>query len=271
MSGADRVRRLLPAWRLPSPARPGNDTEVEEVYRILRANLRVAMADLERPTVLFTSARAGEGKTSTVVNLARVMALAGQRVVVVDLDLRQPDIHNAFGLSNERGAADVLRRRADLGDCMQYLAIDQPPDQPERGLYVLPSGPVPGDPSELLGARRTADLLEVLAEEADVVLIDSAPVLPVADTLVLGRLAAGAVLVVEARRTPVPVVNRAKDTLIRNRTRLLGVVVNKFHPQDARGIDDSHGYGYGATYGPITEPEPSELFPLRRSGDGRTR
>ena len=257
---ADGLRDRLRARRDALPSRLATADQIEEVYRILRTNLRVAMADLERPTVLFTSARGGEGKTSTVVNLARVMALAGQRVVVVDLDLRQPDIHNAFGISNERGAADVLRRREDLADCMQYLAIEQAPEQPPRGLYVLPSGPVPGDPSELLSARRTAELLEVLAGAADVVLVDSAPVLPVADTLVLGRLVGGAVLVVEARRTPVPVVNQAKDTLIRNRTRILGVVVNKFHPQDGRGLEDAQGYGYGPAYEPMPDPDRGARF-----------
>jgi capsular exopolysaccharide synthesis family protein len=222
--------------------------QAQEAYRILRQNLMVAIADLERPTIVFTSARAGEGKTSTVVNLGRVMALAGQRVVVVDLDLRHPEIHSRFGLPNEQGVSEVLRGRAKLEDCLQYVAVSGPveqadeADQHQRGLYVVTSGSVPPNPSELLGTRRTARLLEVLADQADIVLIDSAPVLPVADTLVIGRLAAGAVLVVEARRTPVPAVLQAKDALIGNQTRLLGVVVSKLQAQDNAGIEPGPGY-----------------------------
>jgi Mrp family chromosome partitioning ATPase len=104
-------------------------------------------------------------------------------------------------------------------------------------------------PTELLSTPSMRSLLEQLASQADLVLLDAPPVLPVADTLVIGRLAAGAVLVVEARKTPVPAVRRAKDALTRNQTRLLGVVLNKFKP--TVGADDgtptgvAAGYGYG--------------------------
>jgi Mrp family chromosome partitioning ATPase len=106
------------------------------------------------------------------------------------------------------------------------------------------------DPTELLATPRTAQLLEWLAEQADIVLLDTPPVLPVADTLVIGRLAAGAVLVVEARRTPAPAAKRAKDALTRNQTRLLGVVLNKYQARYAGyGYGDTSGYGYGFGYG----------------------
>ena len=253
MSAPEVVRRRLPAlrpsFRLPAlrpPFRTGGDgTTPDEAYHILRANLLVAVANLERPTIVFTSARAGEGKTSTVVNLGRVMALAGQRVVLVDLDLRHPDIHRPFQLPNERGVSDVIRGRAGLEECLCYVEIEgsrDESDKPERGLYVLTGGSVPENPSELLGTGRTGRLLEGLADQADLVLIDSAPVLPIADTLVLGRLVGGIVLVVEARQTPIPVVQHAKDALIRNQARLLGVVISKMHPQDAAAPEEGQGY-----------------------------
>jgi len=250
VSAPEVVRRRLPAlrpsFRLPT-LRPaaGDGASPDEAYHILRANLMVAAANLERPTIVFTSARAGEGKTSTVVNLGRVMALAGQRVVLVDLDLRHPDIHRAFQLPNERGVSDVIRGRAALEECMCYVEIERSRDEhdkPERGLYVLTGGSVPDNPSELLGTGRTSRLLEALADQADLVLIDSAPVLPIADTLVLGRLAGGVVVVVEARQTPIPVVQHAKDALIRNQARLLGVVISKMHPQDAAAPEEGQGY-----------------------------
>lgn len=215
---------------------------MDEAYRILRTNLLVAASSLDRPTVLFTSARAGEGKTATVAYLGRVMALAGQHVVLVDLDLRRPDLHRAFGLTNDKGASDVLRGRVGLDDALQYVAfshsLDQP-DQAERGVYVLTGGTVAENPSELLGSVRTTQLLDVLGDQADIVLIDSAPVLPTADTLILSSLVGGAVLVVEARRTPMPVVLQAKDALTGNQARLLGVVVSKLHPREASGFEDT--------------------------------
>src|SRR5581483_1764235 len=108
----------------------------------------------------------------------------------------------------------------------------------------LAAGPRLANPTELLSTPRTAKLLESLSANADVVLIDAPPVLSVADTLVIGRLAAGAVLVVEAGRTPAPAAKRAKDALTRNQTRLLGVVLNKFRRKRAQseyaGLDASY-------------------------------
>ncbi len=105
----------------------------------------------------------------------------------------------------------------------------------------MPAGTGATDPTELLSSPRTGRLLEGLASQADIVLVDTPPVLPVADTLVIGRLAAGALLVVEARVTPVELVNRTKSALTRNQTRVLGVVLNKLRAGD----DTSYEYGYG--------------------------
>ena len=192
------------------------------------------------PSCSSPAAAQGEGKTSTCVALARSLALAGVRVVLVDLDLRQPNAHRHVGADNIPGCAEVLLDQRPLSDCLQYLS--PPLDSPSaNGLYFLPAGSGAPDPTELLGSPRTGRLLEGLAAQADIVLIDTPPVLPVADTLVIGRLAAGAVLVVEARGTPVQLVNRAKSALTRNQTRILGVVLNKFNTED----DATYGFGYG--------------------------
>jgi capsular exopolysaccharide synthesis family protein len=213
----------------------------DEAFRVLRSNLLVAIDDLANPVVVITSALAGEGKTSTSVMLARSLAIAGPRVVLVDLDLRRPDAHRLLGADNVPGCADVLHDRRDISECLQFLA--PPKGSPSAsGLYFLPAGTPAANPAELLGTPRTARLLDALAKEADIVLLDSPPVLPVADTLVIGRLAAGAVLVVESRRTPVQVVNRAKSALTRNQTRILGVVLNQLRPGDD---DASYEFGYG--------------------------
>ncbi len=211
----------------------------DEAFRVLRSNLLVAIDDLANPVVVVTSSQAGEGKTSTSVMLARSLGLAGPRVVLVDLDLRRPDAHRLLGADNVPGVAEVLQNRREIEDCLQFLP--PPKGSPSsRGLYFVPAGQATANPAELLGTPRTGRLLEALAREADIVILDSPPVLPVADTLVIGRLAAGAVLVVESRRTPVQVVNRAKAALIRNQTRILGVVLNQAHAED-----DDAGYQFG--------------------------
>lgn len=215
----------------------------DEAFRVLRSNLLVAISDLSNPIVLVTSANPGEGKTSTCVTLAQSLSAAGPRVVLVDLDFRHPDANRRLGAHNEAGCADVLLDRKPLEECLQYVA--PPTGGPaSTGLYFLAAGTGIANPAELLGTPRTGRLLDSLAQQADIVLIDTPPVLPVADTLVIGRLAAGAVLVVEARRTPVPTVLKAKDALIRNQTRLLGVVLNKQQERDSL-----FGYGYGYGYG----------------------
>jgi non-specific protein-tyrosine kinase len=211
----------------------------DEAFRVLRSNLLVAASELANPIVVVTSAQAGEGKTSTCVSLARSLAMAGPRVVLVDLDLRNPEAHHRIGADNVPGCVDVLLDRRRLDECLQYF--EPPIDAPTaKGLYFLPAGEGAADPAELLGSPRAARMLDALASQADIVLLDTPPVLPVADTLVVGRLAAGAVLVVEAHATPTPTVLRAKDALIRNQTRLLGVVLNK---HQGSGGDYSYGYG----------------------------
>ena len=207
---------------------------------MLRSNLQVALSDLQNPVVIVTSPNAGEGKTSTCVPLAQSLAAGGSRVVLVDLDLRHPDAHRLLDRPNTVGVVDILRGKAVVEDGLQFVPVSG-----SAGLYFLSTGSRVDNPTELLGSTRTVMLLNALAQQADIVLVDTAPVLPVADTLVVGRLAAGALLVVEARETPVPAIQRAKDALTRNQTRILGLVLNRLRSQDAT---HSYGYyGYGET------------------------
>jgi non-specific protein-tyrosine kinase len=204
----------------------------------------VTLADMEQPRVIVTSADANEGKTITCTNLALSFARAGQRVVLVDLDLRHPTAHRLVGAHNEFGVTDVLLARRSLEDCLQYLELPDANGRSSQGLYFLGTGAPVSDPAELLGMGRTARMLDGLGRQADLILIDTPPVLRVADTLVIGRMASGALMVVEARKTAITSVTKAKDLLIRNQTRLLGIVLNKFQQRDA-GLADGFGYGYG--------------------------
>jgi capsular exopolysaccharide synthesis family protein len=236
--------------------RRGDPTTEDEAYRVLRSNVAVALAELERPTVLVTSAQPGEGKTATSVNLARAFALAGHRVVLVDLDLRHPDAHRWLGGHNEFGVSDVLLQRRPLDESVQLLPVGRGTTD-TVSLYLLATGGGVHNPAELLGTRLTRQMLETLSSQADIVVVDTPPILPVADTLVIGRMVAGALLVVETRKTPIGAIQQAKDVLIRNQTRLLGVVINKLQPKDAQ-----YGYGYGYGYGHGEEtPAPERSQP----------
>jgi capsular exopolysaccharide synthesis family protein len=220
----------------------------EEAYRVLRSNLIVAMGNLERPSVIVTSAYAGEGKTATAVHLSKALARSGKRVVLVDFDLHHPDTHRWLSCHNEFGTSDVLLERRSLDESLQYVEVGMGASEVSHGLYLLSAGTGVQNPAELLGTRRTAQLLEALARQADIVLIDTPPVLLVADTLGLCRMVGGAILVVEARKTPIVAVNHAKDAIIRNQGRLLGMVLNKL-PTTGQDYGYGYGYGYGARNG----------------------
>jgi succinoglycan biosynthesis transport protein ExoP len=221
--------------------RVASATTRDEAVRVLRSNLLVAVEDLRNPIVVVTSAQPGEGKTSIAVTLARSLALAGSRTVLVDLDLRRPGAHALLGVASGPGCADLLQGERTLDECLQLLAVPGSSSSAEPFSF-LPAGTPTPNPTELLGGEAMTRLLAGLAGNADIVLLDTPPVLPVADTLVIGRRAAGAVLVVEAHRTPADVVQRAKSALTRNRTRLLGVVLNQLRPSDDEAAAT---FGYG--------------------------
>jgi capsular exopolysaccharide synthesis family protein len=193
----------------------------DESFRVLRANLTAALAGLSNPLVVVTSANDAEGKTTTCCHLAAAFSSAGQRVVLADLDLRHPDAHRLLGAHNEFGASDVLLGKRTLETALQHS------DRGAGRFSFLAAGPEVNSPADLLAGGRAAQMLEALAKDADIVLLDTPPVLPVADTLVLGPLAAGALLVAQANRTGLEALQKAKDLLIRNRTRLLGVALNR--------------------------------------------
>lgn len=240
----------MPSWRRRRDRRVGAEgferTSFEESIRILRSSLDVALTDLEHPRVIVTSALPGEGKSTICAHLALAFAAAGRRTVLVDLDLRRPNAHRLVGAHNEFGATDVLLRKRPLDEVMQFVNLPNSGDSSPHGLYVLSTGGTVSNPAEVLGSGRTLRLLDALAEQADLVIVDTPPVLPVADTLVIGRIASGAVLVAEAGATAIPAVQKAKDLLVRNQTRLLGVVLNRFD------LSEDGQYGYGS----YVEPEP---------------
>lgn len=221
---------------LMSPSSP-----TAEAYRTLRTSLQFMAIDRPIRSLQVTSPTIGEGKTTVVTNLAASFAQAGQRVILVDCDLRKSRVHEQFGVSNERGFTSVL-----LDECSLAEVITTVEDEPF--LAVVPAGPAPPNPSELLTSPRALDILDVLRENCDILLLDSPPVLPVTDALVISRHVEATLLVARPKRSTKRQVTRANELLDQVGAPLVGTVLN--------GVvhDTSDGYGYGYGYGSYSAP-----------------
>jgi succinoglycan biosynthesis transport protein ExoP len=201
-----------------------------EAFRRLRTNLQfLDIAD--RPqSIVVTSSLPGEGKSTTTVNLAISLADAGSRVILVDADLRRPSVAEYMGLEGEVGLTTVLIGRATVEDVVQPWG--------NGNLHVLASGQIPPNPSELLGSRSMANLLDQLAQDYDVVLIDTPPLLPVTDAAILAKLTGGALVVVGSEKLHRQQLAEAMGSLETVGARVLGVVLNRL----ARTQSDSYAY-----------------------------
>ena len=206
--------RQLVAWlRTKSPE--------SEAYRTLRTNIQFSSVDNPIRSLLVTSSSPGEGKSTTTANLAVVLAQTGQRVIVVDTDLRRPVLHKVFGIPNNIGLTTSLLagENVSLEDYLQPTEIDT--------LSVLTSGPIPPNPSELLGSHRMQHLIEVLTQAADIVIFDSPPVLAVTDAVVLGRQVDGVLMVADAGNTREHALAQAAAELQKTGANVLGVALNR--------------------------------------------
>jgi capsular exopolysaccharide synthesis family protein len=208
--------------RVPFPVVTGTAARSSwsEAYRTLRTNIQFSDVDRQVMSLVLTSASPREGKTTTVANLGLVMAQAGQSVTLVDADLRRPDLHKPFHLNNRQGLTNAL--------VDEHLAADMWMQETEtEKLQVMTSGPLPPNPSELLGSRRMRLLIDDLEARADLVLFDSPPVAAITDAAVLAKQVDGALLVVEAGRTRRGMLKQAYENLERVGVNVLGVVLNK--------------------------------------------
>jgi len=223
------ARRALPAPPTPNgTAVPGREADLvvlheprspaAEAFRSLRTAVLFSFPDAPPKVILVTSAGASEGKTVSCLNLATSLAESGSKVVVLDVDLRRPACHRAFGLQNNVGLSNFLTGQFDLAGVMTSIG--------KAGLTFVPAGPTPPNPAELIGSARMRSALDDLRCRFDFVLLDAPPVLPVTDAVVLGREAEGVVLVVKGHDTPRELVRRARDHLQQAGARMLGVVVN---------------------------------------------
>jgi non-specific protein-tyrosine kinase len=199
-----------------------------EAYRSLAANVQFAYADRQAQTIGITSAAQGEGKSTTVANLAVALAQSGRRVIVVDADLRRPGQHTLFGAQREEGLANLLLGGEGPLPLQETVA---------PGVRLLASGPAPANPLEALGSRRFDQILALARAQCDFVLVDTPPAGALADAAVLAPRLEGMLLVVSAGKTKRDLARRAREQLERVNARLLGVVLT-----DVRGSDRLYRY-----------------------------
>jgi capsular exopolysaccharide synthesis family protein len=229
----------VPDWRdqatpvLISVRRPWGPQA--EAYRNLRTAIQFMGIEQPIRTLQFTSAVAGDGKSVTTANIAIAMASAGLRVAAVSCDLRRPRLHRFFGISNEIGLTSVLVGEASLADALVDF-------QGQGRILVLPSGPIPPNPSELLAGTRFAEVLAEVAEQADIILVDSPPVIPITDSSVLATRVDAVIVVAAAGSSTRRTIRYSVETLGQVNAPIVGFVLNR-----ASG-GDSYSYAYDYRY-----------------------
>lgn len=232
------------------------DFAVAEAVRELRTNLQFMNVDNPPRRIVMTSSLPGEGKSTITANLAVTIAASGQRVVVIDGDLRRPTIAKAFGLVPGVGLTDVLIGRAELSQVVQPWG--------ETGrLYVLGAGAIPPNPSELLASNAMQAVLDELSKYA-IVLIDAPPLIPVTDAAILSARTDGALVVAYARRTTHDALGKALQTIERVKGRTLGIILNGV---PRKGSDaSSYGYQYKSYYGNAPRQQSGDFVPEAADG-----
>lgn len=224
-----------------------------ESFRQLRTNLQFANITGREKTVLVTSSLPGEGKSTTATNLAISLAQAGGSVCLIDADLRRPMVHDYLGLDRNAGLTTALIGSADVNDLLQPWG--------DYNLFVLTSGQIPPNPSELLGSADMQDLVERLELAFDIVIIDAPPLLPVTDAAVLSQHVGGVVLIVGTHLLKRHDLEKSLSALALVEAKLLGIVLNRI---PAKG-PDAYGYGYYAQDSKTGSIERSSMHDRRNS------
>ena len=271
--------------RLPDPGRgaekEGRLTMIHEpqdayaeAVRRLRTNLEFANVDRDARVIMITSAVEREGKSTTIANLAVALARSGRNVALVDLDLRQPVLAKYFELQGRQGITDVVLERADLEATLAPIRLPVPSSASLGAngsvggvgrLDVLPAGPLPANPGELVGTQALGKVLQQLRETHDYVLVDAAPLLSVGDSMTLSARVDGVLLVTRLGVVNRPMLTDLRRELDASPANMLGFVVT--------GVDErsGYGYGYGQMYGSGTPASAAPPSDPRGTGDPSSR
>jgi capsular exopolysaccharide synthesis family protein len=207
-----------------------------EHYRSIRTTLLFSTMDEKMRALAVMSPLPQEGKTATLCNLAVALAQAGKRVLILDADLRKPRLHKVFRVKNLNGLTKYLTTDLALEDLLRATPIPT--------LFLINSGPVPPNPLELLGSEKMAKLIAELRGRFDFILVDTPPMLPVSDALVLGARLDGAILVVRSGKTPQEALKRALEMMEAHKINGMGVILNGVRPRDFNDYYDRSYYKY---------------------------
>lgn len=212
---------------------------IKEAYRAIRTSLLLSTAEAPPKIILVTSGSPSEGKSTTVVNLAISLAELGAKVLVIDCDLRRPSVHKYFDISSVNGLTNYLAGSIGADEAIQDLEI--------ANLSVMPSGPIPPNPAELLSSQKMKDMLKLLGSSYDHIVLDSPPVVNVTDPVILSTIVDGTVFVVHAGKTTREITQRARQELMSVNSKILGVVLNNVNLRKD-GYDYYSYYRYSSHY-----------------------
>ncbi|MFC5446789.1 CpsD/CapB family tyrosine-protein kinase [Paenibacillus aestuarii] len=207
---------------------------ISEAYRTLRTNIQFSSIDEDLKVLMVTSAEPGEGKSTTLTNLAVAYAQSDKKVLIVDADLRKPTMHHTFRVSNRYGMTSLLTNQAAIHEVLQETFVPN--------LSIITSGAIPPNPSEILASKKMVSILDELKEQFDIILIDAPPAIAVTDAQIVATRADGVILVVDAERNKRDLALKAKQNLENVRARILGVVLNNV---DRKNKDAYYYYYYG--------------------------
>ena len=210
---------------------------ISEAFRTLRTNIKFSSMDKPLKTILVTGPIPEVGKSSVSINLALTIAQNKEKIVVIDADFRKPTLHKIFGQDAKTGLANILIGDKKLKDVVRNLTKIDP------YLYFIPSGPIPPNPSELLGSNKMKELLKELKNEFDIILIDSPPIVVVTDALVLANEVDGVIMVLNFGEVTRETAKQAKQLLEKVNANILGVVLNKIDMEK-----EGHYYPYNYYY-----------------------
>lgn len=240
-------------------AKAEKDFESEEALRKLRTNLKFTSVDEELKACVISSPNPAEGKSSIALQLAQVMAAAGEDVVLIDADLRRPTIDKVLHVDGSLGLSQVLAGSVTLDQALHKST--------QPGLFVLPAGQIPPNPSELLGSQKMAELVDTLSKELFVIL-DAPPLLPVTDAAVLSRIASGVLLVVRSGKTKTDELETALEHVARVEGKIVGIVLNGVLASKGARFKYGNKAYYTSHYEPLVAEQGSDSrFDIRAHGE----